>query len=72
MRQGEVLRFVLYDDKDRVVDVYHSREMFDELEGFDKQVEYLELENGNHYLEIEQNRLDTLNAFDKFLSQHLK
>ncbi|TRY16082.1 alpha/beta hydrolase family protein [Shewanella hanedai] len=67
-----MLRFVLYDDKDRVVDVYHSREMFDELEGFDKQVEYLELENGNHYLEIEQNRLDTLNAFDKFLSQHLK
>ncbi len=67
-----MLRFVLYDDKDRVVDVYHSREMFDELKSFDKQVEYLELENGNHQLEIEQNRLDTLNAFDKFLSQHLK
>ena len=63
---------LIHGDKDRVVDVYHSREMFDELEGFDKQVEYLELENGNHHLEIEQNRLDTLNAFDKFLSQHLK
>ena len=63
---------LIHGDKDRVVDVYHSREMFDELKSFDKQVEYLELENGNHQLEIEQNRLDTLNAFDKFLSQHLK
>ncbi|MBW8186556.1 alpha/beta hydrolase family protein [Shewanella nanhaiensis] len=62
---------LIHGDKDRVVDVYHSREMFDELEDLGKVVEYIELENGNHYLEIEKNRLKTLNAFDKFLTQHL-
>lgn len=62
---------LIHGDKDRVVDVYHSREMFEELEDLGKVVEYIELENGNHYLEIEKNRLKTLNAFDKFLTQHL-
>ncbi|MBL4817016.1 MAG: S9 family peptidase [Shewanella sp.] len=63
---------LIHGDKDRVVDVYHSREMFEELEDLGKQVEYIELENGNHHLEIEANRLKTLNAFDAFLSKHLQ
>lgn len=63
---------LIHGDKDRVVDVYHSREMFEELKDHGKQVEYIELKNGNHHLEIEQNRLKTLNAFDEFLSKHLQ
>lgn len=62
---------LIHGDKDRVVDVYHSREMFEELEDLGKQVEYIELENGNHHLEIEENRMKTLNAFEHFLKQHL-
>ena len=62
---------LIHGDKDRVVDVRHSRDMFEEMEDYNKQVEYIELENGNHYLAIEENRLKTLNAFEKFLAKHL-
>ncbi|WP_028772790.1 alpha/beta hydrolase family protein [Shewanella waksmanii] len=70
-KQVNIPMLLIHGDKDRVVDVYHSREMFDELSDYDKEVEYIELENGNHYLEIEQNRMATLKAFEAFLSKHL-
>jgi dipeptidyl aminopeptidase/acylaminoacyl peptidase len=62
---------LVHGNKDRVVDVTHSRKMYKALKNNDKVVEYLELENGNHYLEIEENRLKTLHAFDAFLNKHL-
>ncbi|QLE84074.1 S9 family peptidase [Shewanella sp. Scap07] len=70
-KQVNIPMLLIHGDKDRIVDVYHSREMFDELTDYDKDVEYLELENGNHHLEIEQNRMATLKAFEAFLSKHL-
>ncbi|QYJ82009.1 alpha/beta hydrolase family protein [Shewanella aegiceratis] len=70
-KQINIPVLLIHGDKDRVVDVYHSREMFDELQDEGKEVEYIELENGNHYLEIEENRLKTLSAFEAFLHKHL-
>ncbi len=62
---------LIHGHKDRIVDVHHSREMYQELLQNNKVVEYIELENGNHYMEIEANRLQVLTSFDKFLSRHL-
>ncbi|NQY65888.1 MAG: S9 family peptidase, partial [Alteromonadaceae bacterium] len=63
---------LIHGDKDRVVDVQHSRDMHEELMDHNKNVEYIELENGNHHLGIEANRLKALEAFDKFLKKHLQ
>ena len=62
---------LIHAHKDRIVDVHHSREMYQELLQNNKVVEYIELENGNHYMEIEANRLQVLTSFDNFLNQHL-
>ena len=62
---------LIHGHKDRIVDVHHSREMYQELLQNNKVVEYIELENGNHYMEIEANRLQVLTSFDNFLSRHL-
>jgi dipeptidyl aminopeptidase/acylaminoacyl peptidase len=62
---------LIHGDKDRVVDVQHSKAMHEELLDYDKIVEYVELENGNHHLEIEENRIKTLTSFEQFLQKHL-
>lgn len=63
---------LLHGDKDRVVKVQHSREMFGELKSRKKNVEYIELENGDHYLSNNDHRLTTFKALDKFLADNLK
>ncbi len=61
---------LIHGDKDRVVSVEQSRDMFSKLEGHDKTVEYVELKNGDHYMSIEGNRLKTLDSIDKFLKKY--
>ena len=62
---------LIHGSKDGVVSVRHSEEMFDELKGLDKPVEYIELDNGDHYLTDNDDRLKTFQAMDRFLSKHL-
>ncbi len=62
---------VIHGEQDRVVDVEQSKIMVDELQDQNKQVEYIELENGDHYLSIQRNRHLAFNAIDKFLRKHL-
>jgi dipeptidyl aminopeptidase/acylaminoacyl peptidase len=62
---------LIHGDKDRVVDVKQSQIMHEELLDHDKSVEYIELENGNHHLGIEENRIKTLSSFEQFLAKHL-
>ena len=70
-KQIDIPLLLVHGENDRIVDAYHSREMFARLRKLGKPVKYIELEDGNHYLEIERNRLKVLDSFDKFLSQHL-
>jgi dipeptidyl aminopeptidase/acylaminoacyl peptidase len=56
---------------DRVVDVEQSREFAEELMDLGKSVEYIEFENGDHYLSIQRNRHAAFKAMDKFLKEHL-
>ena len=62
---------LIHGDKDRVVNVQQSRMMYDELKDYKKDVEYIELKNGNHHLQIEANRVKTLASFEQFLKKHL-
>jgi dipeptidyl aminopeptidase/acylaminoacyl peptidase len=61
----------LHGADDRVVDVEQSRMMVDELQKLDKSVEYIEFENGDHYLSIQRNRHAAFKAMDVFLKTHL-
>ncbi|MEN8635496.1 S9 family peptidase [Pseudoalteromonas distincta] len=57
---------------DSVVPVYHSREMQDELDDEGKDVTYIELEDGDHYLSYQEHRVKTLQAFLDFFDKYLK
>ena len=70
-KQVNIPVLLIHGDKDRVVDIKHSQMMRDELQDYDKNVDYVELKNGNHHLEIEQNRIKTLASFEEFLQKNL-
>ena len=53
------------------MDVSHSKKMYKALQRHNKQVEYIELKNGTHHMEIEKNRIAVLEAFDRFLNRHI-
>ena len=62
---------LLHGEDDRVVEVGQSREMFDELQDLNKDVKYVELKNGDHYLSIQRNRHRVFAEMDAFLKVHL-
>ncbi len=62
---------LIHGENDRVVDAEHSRMMAEEMQDEGKTVEYIELENGTHYLSIQRNRHKTFAAMEKFLKTHL-
>jgi dipeptidyl aminopeptidase/acylaminoacyl peptidase len=61
----------IHGEDDRVVDVEQSQMMVEELKDLDAAVEFIELENGDHYLSIQRNRHKTFKAMDVFLKKHL-
>jgi dipeptidyl aminopeptidase/acylaminoacyl peptidase len=63
---------LVHGDDDKVVPVSHSRRMFDELLDAEKEVQYIELESGNHHLSHQAHRHTTLTAFLTFFDTHLK
>lgn len=63
---------LIHGTDDKVVPVKHSREMADELEYYDKDVRYVEIEDANHHLSVQAHRMQTLEEMVKFFDQHLK
>jgi dipeptidyl aminopeptidase/acylaminoacyl peptidase len=57
---------------DRVVPISHSRDMADELEDYDKEVRYVEIEDANHHLSVQSHRIQTLEEMVNFFDMHLK
>ena len=45
--------------------------MYEKLNASDKQVKFLELEDGDHYLSNGSNRMKVLEAIDKFIMKHI-
>ena len=70
-KQIKIPVLLMHGEDDRVVDVKQSREMADELEDLDKEVKYVELENGDHYLSIQRNRHRVFSEMDSFLKKYL-
>ncbi|MEP1870408.1 MAG: alpha/beta fold hydrolase, partial [Paraglaciecola sp.] len=61
----------IHGEDDVVVAVEQSEAMVSALRSLDKEVEFIELENGDHYLSIQRNRHITFKAMDTFLKKHL-
>lgn len=62
---------LIHGEDDRVVDVNHSRKMADKLKKLDKNIEYIELQSGDHYLSNQRNRHQLFAAMDTFLNRYL-
>jgi len=62
---------LIHGEHDLVVPFNQSEDMFDEMEDADKQVTFIELEDGNHHLSNAKNRAKALEAIDKFIKRHL-
>tara|TARA_R110002124_G_scaffold19440_14_gene78030 strand:- start:17943 stop:19886 length:1944 start_codon:yes stop_codon:yes gene_type:complete len=62
---------LVHGENDRIVDVEQSRDMAEELQDHDKLFEYIELEDGTHYLDNQQHRTVLFKAMDRFLAQYL-
>ena len=56
---------------DRVVEISHSEAMYKELTGRGKNVRYVELETGDHYLSNHFDRVKTFKEMEEFLRNHL-
>ncbi|GAB2931968.1 alpha/beta hydrolase family protein [Rheinheimera gaetbuli] len=63
---------LVHGTKDRSVPVKQSVAMYKALKSENKDVQYIELEDGDHYLSTNSHRLQTFQAMDRFLKQHLK
>ncbi len=62
---------LIHGDEDRIVNVRQSRMLASELEDHNKAFEYIELEDGDHYLSIQQNRHKTFEVMANFLQKHI-
>lgn len=62
---------LIHSEHDMVVPFEQSEDMFDEMEDENKQVTFIELAKGNHYLSNANNRAKALEAIDKFLKEYL-
>lgn len=63
---------LLHGSQDRLVRVEQSRRMHKALRRKRKNVRYVELEDGNHVLDAEDQRLELFNAMDQFLTTYLR
>jgi dipeptidyl aminopeptidase/acylaminoacyl peptidase len=62
---------LIHGELDKIVSADQSEDMFDELEDANKDVTYIELEDGDHYLSKEKNRIKALTEIDKFIKKHI-
>ena len=58
-------------DRDRTVPITQSNEMAKELRRAKKEVVYLKLEDGSHFLNKQENRTALFEAIEAFLAKHL-
>lgn len=71
-KQINIPILLIHGTDDKVVPVKHSRQMADELEDYDKNVRYIEIEDANHHLSVQAHRMQTLEEMVDFFDKHLK
>lgn len=62
---------LVHGTRDEVVHYRQSENMYDELQDAGKNVRYVELEKGDHYLSEGHHRIQALKEFDEFIRKHL-
>lgn len=62
---------LIHGERDGVVPLEQSDNMFEALADADKKVTFIELEGGDHHLSNAKNRLQALKAIDKFIKQFI-
>lgn len=62
---------LIHGASDRVVEVSHSEAMYEALLERKKNVRYVELQTGDHYLSNHFDRVETFKAMEEFLRNHL-
>lgn len=63
---------LIHGTRDTQVRLDQSENFYDKARRLDKNVEYLEIENGTHYLDFQPNRIEAFAAVDEFLKEYLK
>ncbi len=62
---------LIHGERDDVVNIRQSKRMYNELKGADKDVTYVRLPKGNHYLSSAENRMKAMKTVDKFLREQI-
>lgn len=63
---------LIHGDRDTRVASDQSRSIFEALKRADKEVDYIELEFGSHFLDNQPNRIRAMKAIESFLAEHLE
>jgi len=71
-KQIDIPILLIHGTDDKIVPVKHSRVMASKLSNYDKDVQYIEIEDANHHLSVQAHRMQTLEAMVNFFEQHLK
>ena len=62
---------LIHGELDTIVPLEQSEDMYDELKSANKDVTFIELEDGNHHLSNAKNRTKALKEIDKFIKKHI-
>ncbi|GAA0305311.1 S9 family peptidase [Psychrosphaera haliotis] len=62
---------LIHGEHDEIVPVRQSKYMHEELQDNGKDVTFIELEEGDHYLSNSKNRLEAMRAIGKFVKEHI-
>jgi len=63
---------LIHGSHDNVVPWQQSDDMFDELKGADKEVEFVKLSKGDHHLSTADHRMKAMKAIDAFMTKHMQ
>ena len=67
----EIPVLLIHGDDDTVVPIRQSREMEKALKRAKKDVTFIKLKDGDHWLSFDRHRIETLRAIDSFVAEHL-
>lgn len=62
---------LIHGERDAIVDIEQSEDMYDEMKDAGKKVDFIELKKGDHNLSNAKNREITLEAIGKFVKKHI-
>ena len=62
---------LIHGEYDEIVPFKQSKNMYEEMKDEDKDVTFIELNNGDHFLSTAENRIKAMKAMSEFLDKHL-